>query len=81
MASRLNPYITLDGTAREALEFYAGALGGTPQISTFGEFGADDAALAEKVMHGMLETERGFTLMVSDLPPGMPFQPGSCSGA
>ncbi len=29
MASRLNPYITFDGNAREAMEFYASVFGGT----------------------------------------------------
>ncbi len=76
MASRLNPYISFDGNAREAMEFYAGALGGTLRISTFGEFGADDQAIAGKVMHGMLETDSGFTLMGADTPPGMPYNPG-----
>jgi PhnB protein len=27
-------------------------------------------------MHGQLETENGFTLMVADTPPGMEFNPG-----
>jgi PhnB protein len=38
-------------------------------VSTFGEFGTDDPALADKVMHAILETDRGFTLMASDPPP------------
>jgi PhnB protein len=28
-------------------------------------------------MHGMLDSERGFTLMAADTPPGMEFQPGN----
>ena len=28
-------------------------------------------------MHSQLETPSGFTLMASDTPPGMPFQPGT----
>ena len=28
MASRLNPYITFDGNARQAMEFYKGVFGG-----------------------------------------------------
>ncbi len=71
MTSRLNPYINFADQAREALEFYAGVLGGTPVISTFGDFGQADAPYAGLVMHGMLETDLGFTLMVSDTPPGM----------
>ena len=40
MTSRLNPYISFAGNAREALEFYNGVLGGTLTLNTFGEFGA-----------------------------------------
>ena len=42
MASRLNPYISFDGNAREAMEFYKGIFGGELALSTFGEFGAAD---------------------------------------
>ena len=42
MASRLNPYLAFNGTAREAMEFYKSALGGELTLSTFGEFGAPE---------------------------------------
>jgi PhnB protein len=72
MASRLNPYLSFDGNAREALDFYKDVFGGTLHTNTFGEYGAgDDPGLADKIMHGMLETDRGFTLMGADTPPGM----------
>ncbi|SDZ17882.1 PhnB protein [Micromonospora pattaloongensis] len=45
--------------------------GGTLALNTFGESGAADAPFAQQIMHGQLETERGFTLMASDTPPGM----------
>ena len=77
MASRLNPYITFAGTARQAMEFYQGVLGGTLTLNTFGEFGAPDPGDADKIMHGMLETDRGFTLMGADTPPGMEHNPGN----
>jgi PhnB protein len=71
MASRLNPYISFENNAREAMEFYKGIFGGDLAISTFGEFGDKDAPGADGVMHAMLETPSGFTLMASDTPPGM----------
>ncbi|MEU6139459.1 VOC family protein [Streptomyces sp. NPDC047081] len=71
MASRLNPYISFGGDARQALEFYKEVFGGTLTINTFGEFGQKDAPFADKIMHGMLETPSGFTLMGADNPPGM----------
>jgi len=77
MASRLNPYMSFPGTARDAMEFYRTVFGGDLTLSTFGEFGNQDAAVADKVMHAMLETDRGYTLMASDLAPGMQHIPGN----
>jgi len=78
MASRLNPYISFAGDARQAMEFYQSVFGGALTLSTFGQFGGglagDDA---DKIMHGMLETDRGFTLMAADTPPGMEHNPGT----
>lgn len=72
MASRLNPYLIFKGTARPALEFYRDVFGGQLWLSTFGEFGhQDDPEYADRIMHGMLQTPSGYTLMASDLGPGM----------
>jgi PhnB protein len=77
MTSRLNPYLAFNGNAREAMEFYRSVFGGELTVSTFGEFGAPDAAIADKTMHAMLVTGAGYTLMASDTPPGMDFNPGN----
>ncbi len=77
MASKLNPYISFRDNAREAMEFYQSALGGTLTVSTFGEFGAPFPGFDDKVMHASLETTAGFTLMAADTPPGMDYAPGS----
>jgi PhnB protein len=76
MASRLNPYISYPGTARDALTFYEGIFGGTLALSTFGEYGDKNAPEANNIMHGQLETERGYTLMCADNPPGQELHPG-----
>ncbi|BBH70900.1 VOC family protein [Actinoplanes sp. OR16] len=76
MTSRLNPYISFNGNAREAVEFYRGIFGGELTVSTFGEFGMPDPAFQDKVMHAQLETPQGYTLMASDTPPGMGWNPG-----
>ncbi len=76
MTSRLNPYISFDGNAREAMEFYKSVFGGTLAVTTYGEFGQADAPEADKIMHSMLETDSGFTLMGADTPPGMAHNPG-----
>ena len=73
MTSRLNPYLSFDGSAREAMEFYRGVFGGDLNVSTFGESGMPDGPGADKVMHAQLETPKGFTLMASDTPPGMEY--------
>lgn len=77
MSSRLNPYIAFPGTAREAMEHYRSVFGGTLKISTFGEFGAPDPALADKIMHSQLDTDAGYTIMGADLAPGMQLTEGS----
>jgi PhnB protein len=77
MASRLNPYISFTDNARPAMEFYKEVFGGTLSLSTFGEFGAGDSTESDKIMHAMLETEDGFTLMASDTPSGMQHIPGN----
>lgn len=77
MASRLNPYLNFDGTAREAMEFYRSVLGGELLVHTFGESMPDAGEIADQVMHASLETEAGYSLFASDTPPGMPFTTGS----
>jgi PhnB protein len=75
MATRLNPYISFAGNARQAMEFYEQVFGGTLRLSTFGEFGSED--MPDGIMHGMLETPSGYTIMAADNPPGQPYQPGN----
>jgi len=77
MASRLNPYLNFNGNARQALEFYASVFGGTPSIMTFAEFGAKDSPDADRVMHGMLETDAGYAIMASDVTSDMEHHPVS----
>ena len=77
MTLRLNPYVAFDGNARAAMKFYATVFGGELNLATFGQYGTKEAALRNKVMHAMLETDQGFTLMASDVPPGMEHSPGT----
>lgn len=76
MATRLNPYITFAGDARTAMQFYESVFGGTLTMSTFGEAGGG-APDPDQLMHAMLETPDGFTLMASDTPPGVEHRPGT----
>jgi PhnB protein len=80
MASRLNPYLNFNGNARQALEFYTSVFGGTLSLSTFAEFGAQDSPDAERIMHGMLETDAGYTIMAADVTSEMEYHPmAGCS--
>jgi PhnB protein len=77
VASRLNPYISFGGNARQAMEFYQSVFGGELNLNTFGEYGAADDPAADNIMHGFLETPAGFTLMGADTPPGTDYNPGN----
>ncbi len=77
MASRLNPYFSFNGNSRQAMEFYQSVFGGALTLNTFAEFGAQGSPDADKIMHSMLETDSGFTLMGADTPTGMEHSPGN----
>ncbi|TDD10527.1 VOC family protein [Saccharopolyspora terrae] len=76
MAAKLNPYLQFNGDARQALEFYQSVLGGELTLNTYGQFGQADGPSADKIMHGNLITQLGFTLMAADAPPDMPAPSG-----
>jgi PhnB protein len=77
MASRLNPYIGFKDNARQAMEFYQGVFGGKLDVNTFADLGQADSEDADKVMHSLLETDKGFTLMAADTPSHMQYEGGS----
>ena len=78
MTTRLNPYLGFRDNAREAMEFYHSVFGGELTTSTFAEMHAsEDPAEADKIMHSMLVTDGGLTLMASDTPNVMDYTPGT----
>ncbi len=77
MTTRLNPYIGFDGAAQQAFERYREIFGGELALNTFGEAGGADGPAADKIMHAMLQTPTGFTLMGSDTPQGVKAPTGS----
>ncbi|KZB87153.1 VOC family protein [Amycolatopsis regifaucium] len=81
MGSRIDPCITFNGNARQAMEFYREVFGGELELGTVADFGSPDAPNADKVMHSRLETPAGYTLMAWDFPddrPGHPpYRPGN----
>jgi PhnB protein len=78
MNSRLNPYISFNGNARQAMEFYKSVFGGKLTLSTFAEAGmAQDPSDADKVMHSTLEVDNGIIFMGSDTPKHMGYHEGA----
>jgi PhnB protein len=77
MASRLNPYLNFNGNTRQVLEFYHGVFGGELNVSTFADLGGGDSPDADKIMHGQLETEAGYTIMAADVPGHMEYVPAA----
>ncbi len=78
MQSKLNPYLNFKGNAKEAAEFYKNAFGGNLTMSTFKEAGAPvEPSEADQIMHAQLIAENGMTLMLSDTPNHMSYNPGT----
>ena len=72
MQSKLNPYISFEGNAREAMEFYKSVFGGKLDLSTFGEAGMTESGMQpDQIMHAMLVADNGITLMGADTATGM----------
>lgn len=71
------PYLTFDGTTKDALAFYAKVLGGELEFSqTFGESPMKDeipADYRDRIMHATLRLPDG-PLMASDAGPWAPFE-------
>ena len=78
MQSKLNPYVNFKGDAREALEFYKTVFGGSLELTTYKEGGmTEHQAVPDQIMHGLLITDNGMTLMCADTPDGMPYSKGT----
>ncbi len=78
MTTKLNPYLSFRDTTRQAMEFYRSVFGGTLDLNTFEDFNASqDPAEDEKIMHAVLETPNGLTLMAADTPNSMEYAPGT----
>ncbi len=76
MTVRLNPYLSFNGNAREAMEFYRSVFGGDLDVSTFADAGGMGVPEDEqtKVMHATLDVPGVLTLMGSDSPSHMGYE-------
>lgn len=80
MAVKLNSYISFNGNAKEAAEFYKLVFGGELMLDTFEKFQDSmpvEEADKDKVMHAQLKGDHGIELMLADTPSGMDYQEGS----
>lgn len=77
-AVQLNPYLQFQDQARDAIAFYQEVFGGELTMQTYAEGGMSaDPVNDERIMHAQLITPHGLVLMASDVPDGVPYQPGS----
>jgi len=78
MKTQLNPYLSFQDNARQAMEFYKSVFGGNLTVSTFKEYHASqDPSEDDKIMHSVLEADNGITFMAADTPNSMEFHPGA----
>jgi PhnB protein len=77
MTSKLNPYLSFQNNAREAMEFYRSVFGGKLTMSTFKDFNvSQDPKMENLIMHAELEADNGIKFMAADTPEGMTFNSG-----
>ncbi len=77
MTTKLNPYISFKGNAKEAMEFYQSVFGGALTMSTYKDGGIPhDPSEDNKLMHAMLESDTSITIMGADTPDSMEYTPG-----
>jgi PhnB protein len=78
MPTKLNPYLSFRNTARAAMTFYHSVFGGKLLMQTFKDYhAAENPAEEDLIMHAILETEAGLTVMGSDTPMRMAYTPGT----
>ena len=71
MVTRLNPYITFGGNAREAMEFYQSVFGGELDVSTWAEqpdMPGNSPDMHDRIMHAMLTVSDSVAIMGADMP-------------
>lgn len=75
---KLTPYLNFNGTCAEAFAFYAKHLGAKTTASmTYGQMPGATSLPPEQeklILHARLDLA-GYTIMASDVPPNMPWEP------
>lgn len=78
MSVVLNPYLSFNGDAEAALNFYNSVFGGQLRLTRYGDFPnpAVTDEFKDQVMHGVIEAD-GLQLMASDTGPMPDTTPGN----
>jgi len=80
MTVKLNSYISFNGNAREAMEFYRSVFGGEAFYDTFGRHESPEMPVQpedrDKIMHAFLKGDF-IELMGADTPAGMVYHDGA----
>lgn len=71
----VNPYLTFDGNAGEAMKFYAASLDAKLEMQTFKDVGMDKGGGGDRIIHARMEKD-GAVIMASDSQPGQPVNIG-----
>jgi PhnB protein len=77
---QINPYLNFNGDAVQAITLYEQALGAkVEQLSRFGDMPGSTATAETKdrVLHASLRLGNGGVIMLSDIQPGTPHNPGN----
>lgn len=78
MSVDITPHLNFRGQAREALAFYAEALGGDLVVVTYADAHAvQDPAQADQVMWGQVQAPHGARVMAYDVPAATEHDPGT----
>ena len=72
----IQSYVFFNGNCREAMEFYAGVLGGKLDMMTYGQSPQCPEGAEDAVMHANINVGGESVLMASDAPPADPLPEG-----
>lgn len=72
----IQPYVFFNGNCKEAMQFYAGVLGGKLSMMTYDQAPTPPPGGENLVMHANILAGDGSVLMASDAPPGRPLEEG-----
>jgi PhnB protein len=78
MTAALAPHLSFRENARQAMEFYQSVFGGELAVTTWADIPMGGASEREGhlVLHSQLTVNDRMTLMASDSPASMPYNPG-----